>query len=410
MKTIKEIEKELKSIFEHYEDIALFNQEKVLSAFQKCRVSTQHFAGTTGYGYNDIGRDTLAKVYAEVFGAETAIVSPLITCGSHALAIGLFGILRPGDCMLSVTGKPYDTMDEVIFGKAGQDIGSLSDFNIRYEQVDLANGNINLTAIQEWISKNGIPKMFYFQRSRGYSDRKAFSCEQIGTAINAIKTMVGDKAQPFYVVDNCYGEFLEKTEPTQHGADLCIGSLIKNVGGGIAQTGGYLVGTQRAVHLAATRFTSPSLQTEVGSYELGFRMFYQGLFLAPHTVLQTVKGSYLIGEVMAQKGLRVFPASNEKTYDIVKSIVFPSSESLIRFVQIIQKFSPVDSFVTPLPWAMPGYVDEVIMAAGTFVAGSSIELSCDSPVRPPYIAYLQGGLTYEHLKLVATHLFNDFKL
>lgn len=402
-KYIEKIEEKLSEMFKHYEAIALFNQEKILKAFQKNRLSSTHFAGTSGYGYDDKGRDTLGQVFADIFGAEGGIVAPHITCGTHAITITLFGILRPNDIMLAVSGKPYDTLDETIFGVKDGDNGSLKDFGVKYEQVDLKNGELDFEAIEERLKVN--PKMVYLQRSRGYSWRNSISIDEIQKVVKLVRKI---SPQSFIVVDNCYGEFVQKKEPTEVGADIAVGSLIKNPGGGLVSNGGYIVGTKRAMDLVETRITSPSLKSEVGSYERGYREFFQGLFLAPHTVLQAIKGSYLLGEVMAQKGYEIMPKSHKFTYDIVKSIKFNTADELIFFVQNIQKFSPVDSFVLPLPWEMPGYTDQVIMAAGTFVSGASIELTCDSPIRSPYIAYFQGGLTYEHIKLIAKELLEQF--
>jgi cystathionine beta-lyase family protein involved in aluminum resistance len=400
MKTIEKIEKKLDKMFKYFEDIALYNQDKVLKAFQKNRVSTNHFSGTSGYGYNDAGREVLGKVFADVFGAEEGIVSPNITCGSHALTIALFGLLRPNDVMLSVTGKPYDTLNTTIFGVKDKDIGSLKDFGIKYEQVDLKDDRLDFVGIKDRI-KSLKPKVIYLQRSRGYEWRQSISISEIKSVIDLTKEI---SPTSFVVVDNCYGEFVEKCEPTHVGAHVAVGSLIKNPGGGLASTGAYIVGKHDALDLISARLTSPSLQTEVGSYERGYREFFQGLFLAPHVVCQAIKGAYLLGEVMAQKGYEIAPKSDEMAYDIIKSIKFNTAEELISFVQQIQKFSPVDSHVTPMPWDMPGYNEQVIMAAGTFVSGASIELSCDSPIRAPYIAYFQGGLTYEQIKLIAIKL------
>ncbi|MCI6542311.1 MAG: methionine gamma-lyase family protein [Firmicutes bacterium] len=403
MKTdIKKCEKKLEKTFERLEQIALFNQQKVLKAFQENKVSANHFYGTSGYGYDDQGREVLGKVFASAFGAETAIVSPNITCGSHALTIALFGILRPGDVMLSVTGKPYDTLDDTIFGTE-EDTGSLKDFGVIYQQVDFKNDKLDYAEIEKQIKKLK-PKMVYIQRSRGYAWRSALSISDIEKIVKIAKK---ESPKSFVVVDNCYGEFVEKYEPTEVGTDLIVGSLIKNPGGGLASTGAYLAGTKKAVDLVSTRLTSPSLKTEVGSYERGYREFFQGFFLAPHVVKEAIKGCYLIGEVMKAKGAEILPASNEDAGDIIKSIKFNSADAMVSFVQKIQKFSPVDSYVVPMPWDMPGYNDPVIMAAGTFVAGASIELSCDGPVKPPFIAYFQGGLTYEQIKLLAQELLEE---
>lgn len=401
MTNIEVCEKELENVFKRLDEIAYFNQKKVMSAFQEFKVATNFFAGTTGYGYDDMGRDNLAKIFARVFGGEDALVSPLITCGSHAISLVLYGLLRPNDTLLSISGGLYDTLSDTLFGK---DTGSLEDFGIKYEEIALKNNDFD----EEKIIKRILeikPKVIFVQRSRGYTDRKALYISQMEKIFKKIREVYDGG---YIVVDNCYGEFVEKQEPTDVGADVIVGSLIKNPGGGLAQTGGYVVGTEKAVDLIARRFTSPSLAKEVGSYETGYRMFYQGFFMAPHTVKEAIKGAYLVGKVLEKKGFTVLPSSNEVAGDIIKSIVFGNEEQLVSFVQQVQKFSPVDSFVVPMPWAMPGYEDKVIMAAGTFVGGASIELSCDAPVKPPYIGYLQGGLTYEHLKIVAEELDKTF--
>ena len=400
---IAECEKNLKEIFDYYDDIALYNTKKVLKAFQDARVAGRHFFGSTGYGYGDEGRDKLSEVFAKVFGAESALVSPLITCGSHALNIALFGLLRPGDTIFSITGDPYDTLGEVVYDKNG--LGSLPDFNIKFEKVELRNGEIDETSALKYIEKHK-PKVVYIQRSRGYAIRDALSVDKMEGVFEKIKEI---SPNSFIMVDNCYGEFVEKREPTEVGADVIVGSLIKNAGGSLAPTGAYIAGTKKAVELIANRFTSASLGAEVGSFEMGYRLFFQGLFMAPHVTVGAIKGMYLIGEVMEKLGFNTMPKSNQKTYDIIKSIEFNTKEELIDFVQTIQKFSPVDSNVVPEPWDMPGYTEPVIMAAGTFVGGASIELSADCPIKKPYWAYLQGGITYEHCKLVAEELYKKFK-
>lgn len=394
---IKKCEEMLKPQFALVDEIAYFNQQKVLNAFIECKISATDFAGSTGYGYDDRGRDKLYLLYAKVFGGESAICSPLITCGSHAISTVLYGLLRPNDLLLSISGELYDTLHDTLFGK---DNGSLENFGISYAQVDLKDGNLDESKILQTV-KSLKPKVIFLQRSRGYSDRKPFSVEVMRPIFAKIKKLV---PHSYIVVDNCYGEFVEKQEPTQAGADIIVGSLIKNPGGGLAPTGGYIVGTNDAVEKIATRFTSPSLLREVGSYEAGYRLFYQGLFIAPHVVAQSIKGGYLVGKVMEEKGYKVLPASDERAFDIIKSVVFNTDKELIKFVQLVQSLSPVDSFVTPMPWDMPGYEDQVIMSAGTFVGGASIELSCDSPIKKPYIAYFQGGLTYEHVKIMAEKL------
>lgn len=400
MNKINKIEKKLEKIFSYFDDIALKNQSKVLNAFQEQKISTRHFAGSTGYGYDDIGRDTLNKVFANVFGAESAIVSPQITCGSHAIAIVLFGLLRPGDTMLSIAGKPYDTLDETIFGVEGENRGSLKDLNVNYEQIDLIKDKLNFSEIKNQVVSLQ-PKVVFLQRSRGYNWRSAISIDEIEKCVQIVKK---HSPNSIFVVDNCYGEFVAEKEPTDVGADVAVGSLIKNPGGGFASTGAYIVGRQKFIELISYRLTSPSLGTEVGSYEKGYREFYQGLFLAPHVVCQAIKGAYLIGEVLSNQGYEVLPKSNEIAGDIIKSIKFNNSEKMISFIQDIQKLSPIDSDAVPMPWDMPGYLDPIIMAAGTFVSGASIELSSDGPVKEPYIAYFQGALTYEHAKIVANYL------
>ena len=401
-KQIVEAEKKLENRFAMIDEIAFKNQKKVLQAFIDCKVSSQCFAGSTGYGYDDVGRDTLAKVYAKIFGGEKAIVSPILTCGTHAISTVLYGLLRPGDTMLSITGMPYDTLQETLFGKNN---GSLEQFGVKYQQIELnPDSSFNVDAITASL-RELQPAVVYLQRSRGYTNRKALSPYDMKPVFEQIKSL---SPQSFIVVDNCYGEFVDDIEPTDVGADIVVGSLIKNPGGGLAPTGGYIVGSERAIDMIATRYTNPSLKLEVGSFEMGYRLFYQGLFLAPHTVAQALKGTALVGQIMADKGYTVIPDNSEQPQDIVKSVVFNTAEELIKFVQTVQKVSPVDGYVLPLPWDMPGYTDQVIMAAGTFVGGSSIELSCDSPIRAPYIAYFQGGLTYEHVKAFAEKLLEEF--
>lgn len=397
-KKLLQTEEKLSSLFKRIDDIAFYNQKKVLKAYNEARVNTQCFAGTTGYGYGDLGRETLAKVYASVFGGESAIVSPLLTCGTHTISTVLYGLLRRGDVMLSVSGQPYDTILSTIFGK---DNNSLEELGVIYKQIDLLeNSEFDYPKIEKMVKKLK-PKMVYLQRSRGYSERNAISPYKMKDLFNLVKRL---SPKTFIVVDNCYGEFVDKIEPTDVGADVIMGSLIKNAGGGLASTGGYIVGTQKAIDLIATRFTNPSLKTEVGSYEFGYRVYFQGFFLAPHTVAQSLKGACLIGQIMQDLGYKVIPSNDIQPQDIVKSVVFGNAEDLIKFVQTVQSISPVESYVTPYPWDMPGYDDKVIMAAGTFVGGSSIELSCDGPIREPYIAYFQGGLTYEHVRVLAEKL------
>ncbi|MBQ3047693.1 MAG: methionine gamma-lyase family protein, partial [Clostridia bacterium] len=397
-KKIIEAEKQLETEFKLAEEIALFNQNKVLKAFIENRISSNHFYGSTGYGYNDIGREKLCQVYAKSFGAEEAIVSQAISCGSHAITTVLFGLLRPGDTMLAITGKPYDTLDETIFGLKDKDNGSLKDFGVNYAAVDLKNDEFDTEKILAEATKN--PKIIYIQRSCGYLYRKALEIKKLEEIIKKIRAI---NKQSIIVVDNCYCEFVEEKEPTEIGADIAVGSLIKNPGGGLASNGGYIVGKKKYIDLIAGRFTSPSLKMEVGSFEGGYRLIYQGLFMAPHTVLQAKKGSLLIGKVMQTLGYKTIDNSNSLA-DIVRSIIFEDKDDLINFCKSIQKMSPVDSFVTPIPSEMAGYDCEVVMSAGCFVEGSTMELSCDSPLRKPYILYIQGGLTYEHIKLA----LNDY--
>ncbi len=385
---IAQAEETLKDKFKSIDDIALYNQKKVLEAFREHKVATRHFAGTTGYGYDDIGRDTLCRIYARVLGAEEAIVSPNIVSGTHALTIALFSALRPGDEAVSVTGEPYDTLNDVIYGKNN---GSLADYKIRFTVFDQSKKEDYLNYIQK-----RQPKAVFIQRSRGYTSRNALSIDEIERIIKEIKNISADS---ILIVDNCYGEFTEKREPTEVGADLIAGSLIKNAGGGLAPTGGYIAGKKSAVIQASYRLTSPSIGNEVGSYEAGYRSFYQGLFYAPHVTAQALKGCFLFAETMRSFGCLAKPEKDDYAGDIICSICFDSKEKLIAFVQAVQRSSPVDSYVTPEPWDMPGYEDQVIMAAGCFVAGASIELSCDSPIKEPYIAYIQGGLSYEHIKI-----------
>ena len=376
-------------IYQKLDAISLFNQQKVLNAFAKNYVALRHFSGTSGYGYDDVGRDTLNQVVADIFGAESSISSPTIASGTHALTLGLFGILRPNDKVLCVCGQPYDTLHDVIFGEGN---GSLKDFGVQFETIPLKNNSFNLPLIKQKLQEEKY-KMVYIQRSRGYEWRPAFSIAQIEEVCKLAKI-----ASPNSVIfcDNCYGEFVEKQEPTEVGVDVCAGSFIKNIGGGIAPTGGYVVGKKHLVDLVAGRLTAPSVGAEIGSYTPGYRLFYQGLFLAPHTVNQALKTALLFSTVLGNMGYEVLPKCDDVIGDIVCSVKLGSAEKVVKFCQAVQSVSPIDGFVSPEPWSMPGYNDQVIMAAGCFVQGSSIELSCDGPIRPPYIVYLQGGLTIEH--------------
>lgn len=392
VRIINESEKELKAEFEKIDNIALINQTKVLNAFKEVNIGLRHFAGTTGYGYDDIGRDALCQVYAKVLGAESTIVSPHMFSGTHALTIGLFGILRPGDTMLSITGELYDTMRDVVSGNGN---GSLKDFGIHYGQLELKNGKIDEDKLMMYLTERK-PKLIYIQRSRGYEWRSALQISEIKQVIEKIRYM---SASTCVYIDNCYGEFVDYLEPTDVGADVVVGSLIKNIGGGIAPSGGYIAGKKKYIDLIAGRFSAPSVGAEIGSYVGGYQYFYQGLFVAPHTTAQAVKGAKLFSKVFEKLGYKTLPHAEDKFGDIICSIEFDTEDELVEFCRKIQACSPIDSNVVPYPWDMPGYQNQVIMAAGCFVQGASIELSADSPIQKPYIAYLQGGLTYEHVKL-----------
>ena len=390
-KLIEDCEKKAAPQFAQIDAIAYKNQAKVLQAFQTHKVALRHFVPTTGYGYDDVGRDTLACIFAQIVGAESAIVSPLIASGTHAITLMLFGILRPNDILLSATGDVYDTLQGVITGEGN---GSLRDFGVTYKKVQLKNGKPDRPAIEAAVRKYK-PKVVFLQRSRGYSERDALSIEDIQAVCASVKAI---DPQITIAVDNCYGEFVREQEPTQVGADLIAGSMIKNPGGGIAPTGGYIAGKADAVQAVGYRLTAPSVGTEVGSYAADYRPFYQGLFMAPHVTAQALKGSVLFGAVFDALGYETIPKSDAPLGDIIRSVYFHSANELIAFCRAVQAASPIDSHVVPYPWDMPGYENQVIMAAGTFVQGASIELSADSPIKEPYIAYLQGGLTYEHAK------------
>lgn len=389
-KFIEQCEDRLKEKFKKVDEIAYFNQVKVLDAFRENRVALRHFNGTTGYGYDDEGRDCLGKLYAQVFGTENGIVSPHLLSGTHALTVALFGLLRPNDTLLCISGMPYDTIRSVIFGKGN---GSLKDFGIKFDYCDLKNGDFDFNTVKSKL-KNAV-KVVYIQRSRGYELRDALSCRQIENACRFLRD-AGFSGCIF--VDNCYGEFVEIKEPTEVGADIVVGSLIKNAGGGLAQNGGYICGKDKYVDLIGRRLTAPSIGLEVGSHAGGYQYLYQGLFMAPHTVAQAIKTSLLIGQAMNEFGFKNYPSLDKTPYDITRAIEFDNADKMIDFIREVQYASPIDSFVTCEPWDMPGYDEKIIMAAGTFVSGASIELSADGPIKPPYIAYFQGGLTYEHGK------------
>ncbi|MBQ5793868.1 MAG: methionine gamma-lyase family protein [Clostridia bacterium] len=383
--------------FARIDKIAFNNTQKIMDAFREHRVGMTMFDSTSGYGYDDRGRDTLDAIWADVMDAEAAFVRHQIVNGTQALTIGLFGLLRPGDVMLSVAGKPYDTLEEVIgiTGKPGD--GSLADFGVKYDQVELTEaGEFDFDTIDQKLAAYGSAvKVVFVQRSKGYLNRKTLSCAQIGELVKFTKARCG----AYVVVDNCYGEFTEEKEPTAYGADMIIGSLIKNPGGGMAETGGYIAGTARAVELASYRLTSPGVGCEVGATMGQNKSLYKGLFYAPHTVAQALKTAHLAAYVFEGLGFAVEPRWDEQRYDIIQTVITGSPEGLCALCRGIQAGSPVDAYVTPEPWAMPGYNDPVIMAAGAFVQGSSIELSADGPLRPPYTAYFQGGLTYESGKI-----------
>ncbi|MDN4071258.1 methionine gamma-lyase family protein [Paenibacillus vini] len=369
------------------------NQWKVIEAFQKYQVSDFHFAGSTGYAYNDRGREVLDLVYAEVFGAEAALVRPHFASGTHTIATALFGVLRPGDGLLYITGRPYDTLHKVI-GKPGDGTGSLQDFGIHYDEAALlGDGSVDWDTVASKITEK--TKVIGIQRSRGYDWRDSFTVDQIGDMVARVKAM---KPDCIVFVDNCYGEFTEEKEPTQVGVDLLAGSLIKNPGGGLAETGGYICGRAELVELASYRLTAPGIGGEVGAMLGTTRGIYQGLFLAPTTVGQAVKGSILAAAVFERAGFESRPRWDAKRTDLIQAIAFSGPEQLIAFVQGIQRAAAVDGHVVPEAWDMPGYEHPVIMAAGTFIQGGSLELSADAPVREPFIAYMQGGLTYSHVK------------
>ena len=397
-KLAREAEEKLTSQFSHIEEVAFENTQKVMDAFREHRVSDSMFQSSSGYGYDDRGREVLEEVWADVMGAECAVVRHTIISGTQALSIGLFGLLRPGDVMYSVAGKPYDTLEEVIGISGTPGNGSLRDFGVDYEQTDLnADGSFNFDEIGEKLRALGDrAKMVFVQRSKGYLNRKTLSVDEIGELVRFVKAI---RPETYVVVDNCYGEFVETREPTAVGADLIIGSLIKNPGGGMAETGGYLAGTRRAVELASYRMTSVGIGAEAGATLGQNKLMYKGLFYAPHTTAQALKTAHLAAYVFEKLGYTVEPRWDEERHDIIQSVIMGSEEGLCAFCRGIQKGSPVDAFVTPEPWAMPGYGDRVIMAAGAFTQGSSIELSADGPIRPPYTAFFQGGLTYESGKI-----------
>ena len=387
-KLTEEAESALAPVFARFDAIAHARTADVIDAFRENNMTEACLYPSSGYGYSDKGRDTLERVYADVFGCESAIVRHSIANGTHAIAIGLYGLLRPGDTMLSVTGAPYDTLSHVIHSHGGE--GSLADFGINYDEIPLNNSKIDFSAVAEKLSANAKIKVVYAQRSRGYGDRRALTVAELDELCDLVHSLRGDNV--YVVVDNCYGEFTDYTEPK---ADLFMGSLIKNPGGGLAQSGGYIAGTARAVELASYRLTTPGIGGEVGASLGQNRNMIQGFFMAPHTVAQAKKTMAFAAYVLDALGCDVSPRWDDDRSDIIETVKFGNASDMCAFCRGIQSGSPIDAQVTPEPWAMPGYEDEVIMAAGTFVQGSSIELSADGPVRPPYTVYMQGSLTYE---------------
>ena len=393
IKLVNDSEKELDKEFKKIDEICEYNSLKVLNAFWNNRLSESHFSQTTGYGYDDIGRDVIEKIYAEIFGAEDALVRSQFISGSHALTVALFAYLRPGDTMLSISGLPYDTLHEVI-GIVPND-SSLKSFGVNYEQIDLINDDFDYEKIEERLNKSKI-KLIEIQRSKGYSTRKSISNSKIKKVVDLIRNYDKDV---IIMVDNCYCEFVDKVSPIEMGADIIVGSLIKNLGGGIAPNGAYIVGKKRLVDLAGERLTLPGEGREVGP-TLGInKQILEGLFFSPSVVASALKTAVLASKVLEELGYKVEPRYNDERVDIVQNIEFGNEKDLVKYCQGIQMASPVDSFAIPMPWDMPGYEDKVIMAAGTFTQGSSIELSCDGPIRKPYIAYMQGSLTYEYGKI-----------
>ncbi|MCL2234614.1 MAG: methionine gamma-lyase family protein [Firmicutes bacterium] len=394
-KLIEKCEKKCENIFSKIDEIALFNQEKVLNAFQENRVASRHFSPSTGYGYGDEGRDVLRKVFSNIFGAEDALVSPLITSGTHAINLAVSGVLKSGDTFLLITGKPYDTLVP--------SFEKLKEFGIKQECIELKDdGSIDGENVKKSLLQNK-PKLVFIQRSRGYTERDSLSIDEIKDACSIVKK----NSSAIIFADNCYGEFCDKVEPTEVGVDIAAGSLIKNAGGGIAPTGGYIVGKKELIEQVADRHIASGIGMEVGSYNAPYLPFYQGLFLAPHSTAQALKASVLFGCAFEEFGQKTLPNISKIPADIIRSIRFNSADELISFVQNIQKNSPIDAHVTPHPWDMPGYAHQVIMAAGTFIQGATSELSADSPIKEPYIAYLQGALTYEHAKIALKNILKN---
>lgn len=391
---VSEIEQQIAGIHKKIDERIDSNQFRVLQSFQKNRVSDSHFIPTTGYGYDDSGRETLEKIYAEVLGGEAGLVRPQIISGTHAISIALFGILRPGDELLYITGKPYDTLEEIV-GIRGTGNGSLKEFGISYNTVNLTEtGEIDWQAVQKAIKPE--TKMIGIQRSKGYATRPSFTVAEIGEMVKFVKEI---KSDVVVFVDNCYGEFVEDLEPCHIGADLMAGSLIKNPGGGIAKTGGYIVGKTQYVESCSYRMTSPGIGAEAGASLYSLQEMYQGFFMAPHIVAQALKGAVFTAAMLDRLGMNSSPKWDAQRTDLIQSVQFDDREKMVAFCQAIQYASPINSHVTAYPAYMPGYEDDVIMAAGTFIQGASIELTADGPIRPPYVAYVQGGLTYSHVKM-----------
>ena len=394
---IKSAEERLKPLFQQIDTTALFNQEKVLSAFKEERIAMRHFLQSNGYGYGDEGRDALGKVFARAFKAEAAIVSPALLSGTHTINVALFGLLRPNDRALIITGTPYDTIRSVLWGEGN---GSFKDFQIAFDVVELKAGKVDFPAVKAALEKHAY-KLVYIQRSRGYELRDSFNIDEIEAMCSFVRDC-GFNGTIF--CDNCYGEFVEAREPTEVGCDYMAGSLIKNPGGGLAPTGGYIAGREEILRLVEGRLTAPSVGAEVGSYAYGYRLYYQGLFMAPHAVAQILKGGLLIGACLESLGYETYPKADKVPEDITRAVRFDTEKQLTDFIVSVQECSPVDSFVLPEAWDMPGYAEKVIMAAGTFVSGATSELSADAPIRKPYVAYFQGGLTYEHCKLACKRI------
>jgi cystathionine beta-lyase family protein involved in aluminum resistance len=394
---IKKAEEQAKESFARVDRIALTCQERVLQAFQEHRISARHFAPTEGYGYDDIGRDALDELFADAMNAESALVRPQIANGTHAIFLGLSGVLEPDDTILSLTGTPYDTLESAV-GLNGDLPNALSRFQIRFHSVSLKDDEIDFEKAGELLRTDPTIRMIYLQRSRGYAWRSAMTIEKIRDTVSFVRAIRPDT---IIFVDNCYGEFTEEIEPTAVGVDMIAGSLIKNCGGGIAPTGGYIAGKKDLIEAVSFRQTVPGCGKEIGSYAASYRPFYQGLFMAPHTVAQCMKSAILFSALFEMLGYQTLPKVNDLRSDIIQSVRFSAKEEMIAFMQAVQAAAPIDSFVTPEPWDMPGYNDQVIMAAGTFVQGATTELSADGPIRAPYTAYMQGALTYEHAVLAA---------